>query len=126
MMILIVAVQTISELVNSLGFTRSGKSSTRREKEILLYRTTKCYVSSKPSASFCLFAIFCCNRFVQIAFFSSENICKQLHVLFLYQFKPQRDNPLVIFMAHAGRQPALLVSVPSPDQTASALQLYAC
>lgn len=123
MMILIVAIQIIPELSNSVSFTILRKSSIRREKKkITLQRITKRQISSRLFFWF----MYWYNRNVQIILFSLANICKQLYVLFLYQFKPQRANPLVIFMAHSGRQPALLVSVPSPEQTVSALQLYAC
>lgn len=65
------------------------------------------------------------NKNVQILF-SLANTCKQLHVLLLHQFKTQRANPFVIFMALSGRKPALLASVPSPQQTVSGLQLHVC
>lgn len=122
MMILIVAIQIIPELSNSVCFTILRKSSIRREKK---NHVTKNYKTLDFFQTFFCF-MYWYNRNVQIILFSLANICKQLHVLFLYQFKPQRANPLVIFMAHSGRQPALLVSVPSPEQTVSALQLYAC
>lgn len=92
-------------------------------KKITLQRSTKHLIFFQ---NFFVCLIYWHNRKVQIILFSFVNICKQFHILFLYQFKPQRTNPLVIFMAHPGHQPALLVSVLSPEQTVSALQLYAC